>query len=131
VLAARGEWVTNEKSLLARAGLRGVDGAVAGLDASPEALTAAVDAAGALFEEAFEEAFEEVPAAGRQAPTLSLTCAIDGLGRAEPSGKSTVGTSWLPLLTFSTKAAASGSCSMFTSVYAIPSRSIWPLSRRQ
>jgi hypothetical protein len=127
VLAARGEWVTNEKSLLTRAGLRGVDGVVAGLDASPEALTAAVDAAGALF----EEAFEEVPAAGRQAPTLSLTCAIDGLGRAEPSGKSTVGTSWLPLLTFSTKAAASGSCSMFTSVYAIPSRSIWPLSRRQ
>ncbi|MDG9702209.1 nucleotidyltransferase family protein [Streptomyces sp. DH37] len=67
VLAARGEWVTNEKSLLARAGLRGVDGVVAGLDASPEALAAAVDAAGALLEEALEEAFEEafgeVPAA--------------------------------------------------------------------
>ncbi|HZG06808.1 MAG TPA: nucleotidyltransferase domain-containing protein [Streptomyces sp.] len=57
VLAARGEWVTNEKTLLARAGLRRVDGIVAGLEASPEALSAAVDGAGALFEEAFCAAF--------------------------------------------------------------------------
>ncbi|GAA2465824.1 nucleotidyltransferase domain-containing protein [Streptomyces macrosporus] len=59
VLAARGEWVTNEKTLLARAGLRGVDGVVAGLEASPEALTAAVDAAEVLMERALEEAAEK------------------------------------------------------------------------
>lgn len=45
VLAARGEWVTNEKRLLARAGLREVDGILAELAADPESLVAAVDAA--------------------------------------------------------------------------------------
>ncbi|GAA4618301.1 nucleotidyltransferase domain-containing protein [Saccharopolyspora hordei] len=43
VLAARGEWVTNEKRLLARAGLREVDAVIAGL--APESLVAAVDEA--------------------------------------------------------------------------------------
>ncbi|MGW7090262.1 nucleotidyltransferase domain-containing protein [Streptomyces sp. NPDC054871] len=42
VLAARGEWVTNEKRLLERAGLRGVDGILAGMGRSPESLEAAV-----------------------------------------------------------------------------------------
>ena len=45
VLAARGEWVTNEKALLTRAGLQGVDEIVADLTAEPEALRAAVEAA--------------------------------------------------------------------------------------
>ncbi|QEU95071.1 nucleotidyltransferase domain-containing protein [Streptomyces kanamyceticus] len=54
VLAARGEWVTNEKRLLERAGLRDVDGILAGLGASGSAVTAdsltrAVDAADRLF----------------------------------------------------------------------------------
>ncbi|MGJ5750780.1 nucleotidyltransferase-like protein [Streptomyces puniciscabiei] len=42
VLAARGEWVTNEKRLLERAGLRGIDSVVAELRAGPETLVAAV-----------------------------------------------------------------------------------------
>ncbi|MFF4160203.1 nucleotidyltransferase domain-containing protein [Streptomyces sp. NPDC001678] len=52
VLAARGEWVTNEKRLLQRAGLRGVDAIVAGLRPDPGALTAALAEAEALFEKA-------------------------------------------------------------------------------
>ncbi|EST22833.1 nucleotidyltransferase domain-containing protein [Streptomyces roseochromogenus] len=42
VLAARGEWVTNEKRLLERAGLRGIDAVVGGLRAEPDALVRAV-----------------------------------------------------------------------------------------
>ncbi|PRX99054.1 nucleotidyltransferase domain-containing protein [Allonocardiopsis opalescens] len=56
VLAARGAWVTNEKTLLERAGLRAVDDAVARMGPEPAALTAAVDAAGALIEDAFRDA---------------------------------------------------------------------------
>ncbi len=52
VLAARGEWVTNEKRLLQRAGLRGVDAIVAGLRPEPEALTRAIAEAERLFEAA-------------------------------------------------------------------------------
>ncbi|MGW2459011.1 nucleotidyltransferase domain-containing protein [Streptomyces argyrophyllae] len=44
VLAARGEWVTNEKRLLERAGLREVDAVVAALRADPGALADAVAA---------------------------------------------------------------------------------------
>lgn len=42
VLAARGEWVTNEKRLLERAGLRGIDVVVGALRAEPDALIRAV-----------------------------------------------------------------------------------------
>ncbi|POX53330.1 DNA polymerase subunit beta [Streptomyces sp. Ru71] len=49
VLAARGEWITNEKRLLERAGLRTVDDLLAGLQPTPSRLTAAVDEAEALF----------------------------------------------------------------------------------
>jgi hypothetical protein len=49
VLAARGEWVTNEKRLLERAGLRGVDEVMAGVGRKPEELTAALSRAEALF----------------------------------------------------------------------------------
>ncbi|XVQ06483.1 nucleotidyltransferase domain-containing protein [Spirillospora sp. CA-255316] len=52
VLAARGEWVTNEKRLLARAGLRGVDEVMAGLRPDPEALAHSVARAEALFDTA-------------------------------------------------------------------------------
>ena len=49
VLAARGEWVTNEKALLDRAGLRRIDGLLAGLQPEPGSLTAAVDRAEAFL----------------------------------------------------------------------------------
>ncbi|MDG9715237.1 nucleotidyltransferase domain-containing protein [Streptomyces sp. DH24] len=42
VMAARGEWVTNEKWLVERAGLGGVDTLLSGLRPDPEALTAVV-----------------------------------------------------------------------------------------
>jgi predicted nucleotidyltransferase len=45
VLAARGEWVTNEKTLVDRAGLRGIDDIAAGLRPEPGTLIRAVDAA--------------------------------------------------------------------------------------
>ncbi|GAA3822478.1 nucleotidyltransferase domain-containing protein [Streptomyces phyllanthi] len=63
VLAARGEWVTNEKRLLERAGLRETDNIVTGIltatsgdPASPASLEAAVTGAEALFERALERA---------------------------------------------------------------------------
>lgn len=49
VLAEKGEWVTNEKRLLERAGLRAVDGIVAGLRPEPDVLDRAISDAGALF----------------------------------------------------------------------------------
>jgi nucleotidyltransferase-like protein len=49
VLAARGEWITNEKTLLDRAGLRPADTLVSGLTADPEQLTRAVDTAQRLL----------------------------------------------------------------------------------
>ncbi|MEV5508023.1 nucleotidyltransferase domain-containing protein [Streptomyces orinoci] len=49
VLAARGEWVTNEKGLLSRAGLRGVDGVLGELRPEPEVLVRAVAEAEGLF----------------------------------------------------------------------------------
>ncbi|MFF4790962.1 nucleotidyltransferase family protein [Streptomyces sp. NPDC001276] len=49
VLAARGEWTTNDKGLIDRAGLRAVDDIVAGLEPGPEALTAALTDAEALL----------------------------------------------------------------------------------
>jgi hypothetical protein len=49
VLAERGEWITNEKTLLDRAGLRGVDTILAGLTAEPAALRGAVEQAEALL----------------------------------------------------------------------------------
>ena len=49
-LAARGEWVTNEKALLDRAGFRGADEVLADLTAEPRSLIAAVDAARGLID---------------------------------------------------------------------------------
>ncbi|WNF00250.1 nucleotidyltransferase domain-containing protein [Streptomyces luomodiensis] len=50
VLAARGEWVTNEKRLLERAGLRGIDTLVGGLRPEPAVLAEAIADAEALLE---------------------------------------------------------------------------------
>ncbi|MFI2211317.1 nucleotidyltransferase domain-containing protein [Streptomyces sp. NPDC020141] len=52
VLAARGEWVTNEKRLLTRAGLRGIDTILTGLRPESEALLRAIDEAERLFRDA-------------------------------------------------------------------------------
>lgn len=49
VLAARGEWVTNEKRLLERAGLRGVDELAERAGRDPESLAAVLTAAERLF----------------------------------------------------------------------------------
>jgi predicted nucleotidyltransferase len=49
VLAARGEWVTNEKRLLLRAGLRGMDAIISSLRPDPEALADALAEARRLF----------------------------------------------------------------------------------
>ena len=56
VLAASGQWVTNEKTLLDRAGLRGVDGILAGLAPDPGRLARAVDDAEALLRAAVARA---------------------------------------------------------------------------
>jgi hypothetical protein len=45
VLASRGEWITNEKALLARAGLRQVDEFITGVRPDPQALCDIVDKA--------------------------------------------------------------------------------------
>ncbi len=56
VLAASGQWVTNEKALLGRAGLRGVDEILASLTPDAGHLTRAVDRAGALLQAAVSRA---------------------------------------------------------------------------
>lgn len=48
VLAARGEWVTNEKTLLTRADLREVDQIIAAAQAEPHSLRTTVDMTRAL-----------------------------------------------------------------------------------
>lgn len=45
VLARRREWVTNEKRIIERAGLRQIDGVLEGLRPDPESLTRAIDSA--------------------------------------------------------------------------------------
>ncbi|GAA2095145.1 nucleotidyltransferase family protein [Actinomadura alba] len=52
VLAARGEWATNEKRLLHQAGLRGIDAIVAELAPEANKLTRAIAEAEALFKAA-------------------------------------------------------------------------------
>ncbi|MGQ5595573.1 nucleotidyltransferase domain-containing protein [Streptomyces sp. ESR1.13] len=56
VLAARGEWVTNEKGMVARAGLDGIDAVVASLAPEPRTLARAVDDCEALLARAVESA---------------------------------------------------------------------------
>ncbi|WP_317229231.1 nucleotidyltransferase domain-containing protein [Clavibacter sp. MX14-G9D] len=62
VLAHRGEWITNEKQLLTRAGLRGVDAVVARMGSEPADLLRAVDDVEALLYDAVRR--EGIPAAG-------------------------------------------------------------------
>ncbi|MFI9148987.1 nucleotidyltransferase domain-containing protein [Streptomyces sp. NPDC053367] len=62
VLAARGVWVTNEKRLSERAGLRTVDGVLASLSAGPDPdiLEQAISQAQELFENAAREPVADV-----------------------------------------------------------------------
>ena len=52
ILAARGEWVTNEKRLLERAGLREMDAIIARLTPDPDVLAEQIDAAQQILESA-------------------------------------------------------------------------------
>ncbi|MFF9042515.1 nucleotidyltransferase domain-containing protein [Streptomyces parvulus] len=54
VLAARGEWVTNEKGLVRRAGLGGIDAVVAELETRPSSLSHSLMQAEELLRFAFE-----------------------------------------------------------------------------
>ncbi|GAA2390872.1 nucleotidyltransferase domain-containing protein [Streptomyces glaucosporus] len=56
VMAARAQWVTNEKTLLERAGLRNLDRVLGDLTPRPDVLTAAVDEATDLLQRAVDEA---------------------------------------------------------------------------
>jgi len=56
VLAATGQWVTNEKALLDRAGLRDVDQVLAALTPDSGRLTQAIDDAEALLQTAVAHA---------------------------------------------------------------------------
>jgi len=56
VLAARGEWVTNEKALLTRAGLRQVDQLMAGVAADAEVLSDFVERSRGLCQDAVRAA---------------------------------------------------------------------------
>jgi predicted nucleotidyltransferase len=62
VLAARGEWVTNDKRLLTAAGLGPVDAVVARVGGAPEALADAVDAVADLARAALADALAGPPA---------------------------------------------------------------------
>ncbi|MET9825332.1 nucleotidyltransferase domain-containing protein [Streptomyces sp. NPDC006349] len=56
VLAARGEWVTNEKGMVRRAGLDGIDALLADLTPEPRSLTRSVTRTGTLLRAAVETA---------------------------------------------------------------------------
>jgi len=56
VLAARGQWVTNEKTLLTKAGLRRIDAFVAEAEPGPNVLRDIVDKSRALCSDALREA---------------------------------------------------------------------------
>ena len=61
ILAARGEWVTNEKTLLTRAGLRAVDDIVAKLTGDPQTLIDAVRSVRELAERELDAAIATIP----------------------------------------------------------------------
>jgi hypothetical protein len=56
ILAARGQWVTNEKRLLALAGLQRVDDLIVGLGSEPATLEVAADAMRAILTDAVSRA---------------------------------------------------------------------------
>jgi hypothetical protein len=66
VLAATGQWVTNEKALLDRAGLRDVDEVLAGLAPDARRLTQTIDDAEALLQTAVARAIKPAGRAVRR-----------------------------------------------------------------
>ncbi|MDG9725487.1 nucleotidyltransferase domain-containing protein [Streptomyces sp. DH41] len=60
VLAARGEWVTNEKGMVERAGLSGIDALLTGLTPEPESLTRTITECGTLLGQAVRTARQAV-----------------------------------------------------------------------
>ncbi len=89
VLAGRGEWITNEKTLLERAGLRSVDAVLSGLAADPEQLTKAVDAAERLLGLSAQSASAETlwtrPRGTRLQPGLPVARALISLAPDPPT----------------------------------------------
>ena len=61
VLAARGQWITNEKTLLERAGLRGTDTILTGLTPGPGHLARVIDAADAMLRGALSHVVARPP----------------------------------------------------------------------
>lgn len=61
VLADRGEWITNEKTLLTRAGLRQVDDLIAAIGPQPAVLTDVVDRARSLCAAALPPGVADLP----------------------------------------------------------------------
>ncbi|MEU6475784.1 hypothetical protein ABZ858_02630 [Streptomyces sp. NPDC047017] len=59
VLAARGEWTTNDKGLLTRAGLLEIDDVLTGLTTSPATLADAVTRTGEIPARAMESAWKD------------------------------------------------------------------------
>ncbi|WP_216898958.1 nucleotidyltransferase domain-containing protein [Nocardia alni] len=58
ILAARGEWITNDKALLVRAGLSGVDAVIESMTPNPAVLEDAVERVRALCEDILDKACE-------------------------------------------------------------------------
>ncbi len=58
VLAARGEWITNEKTLLARAGLSAVDVVIESMTPNPVILKVALDQVRTMGEHVLDRAYE-------------------------------------------------------------------------
>ncbi|MEU0813531.1 nucleotidyltransferase domain-containing protein [Streptomyces mirabilis] len=76
VLAARGEWVTNEKRLLERAGLRGIDEIVRGGVGEPEGLVHMLGRAEVVLDEAVVRAEEIADDGGIRAEEI-LDAGVD------------------------------------------------------
>jgi hypothetical protein len=66
IMAAHGQWVLNEKTLLDRAGLRHVDDILVNLTADPRVLTTAIDDAAALLKHAMVSSDERSKVVGDQ-----------------------------------------------------------------
>jgi len=72
VLAARGEWVTNEKTLLTRAGLRQVDQFIASEKPDPDVMRDVVERSRVLCSDAVREATAAVDSDGVGPPTSAV-----------------------------------------------------------
>ena len=81
VLAARGEWVTNEKTLVTRAGLRSVDDVIATASSDPAVLAGLVDRSRGVCADAVREAVGALSRSRRGAGTAYPPVAVTGFLR--------------------------------------------------